>query len=442
MTELPFEASGGLTAQQLIQRIELRRNELEAVQEVVRLLAPKTGDTPLLISVASILRSCFGVERLAYIHTFTPNRQPRLAYFHNFPSISQDAIRECLEYTTTSVPEPGSFLAHMGVEVIMPLGRFVGPSARVRIVEPQAWWLLGAFAETEEEQKSDLIYLEIIGSIITVYLENAFFQEQQRQAEILRLQQQAYEQEIRLASRIQRRILSATTPAVHSRLDIATFHVAHKGVGGDLFDFIRLSDREVLFYIGDVSGKGISAALVMSNLQGHIRTLAELGLPLPKLLAQLHRRLTQIYGEEDSGFVTLFLAKLTLEENGEAQLEYYNAGHPPAFLISAQRGIVPLPANLTPIGIFIPGAQLEATKPQNLIGLQQGDILFAYTDGLIEQPSPMGEDLGLERLERYLSNLGSMSSDQLLACVRQAMDEYRQTKELQDDMSLLACRIL
>ncbi|MCS7163060.1 MAG: serine/threonine-protein phosphatase [Bacteroidia bacterium] len=445
MTELPFEASGGLTAQQLLQRIELRRSELEAVQEVVRLLAPKTGDTPLLISVASILRSCFGVEKLAYIHTFTPNRRPRLAYFHNFPSISQDAIRECLKYTITSVPEPDSFLAHMGVEIIMPLGRFVGPSARVRIVEPQAWWLLGSFAETEEEEKSDLIYLEIIGSIITVYLENAFFQEQQRQAEILRLQQQAYEQEIRLASRIQRRILSATTPGVHPRLDIATFHVAYKGVGGDLFDFIRVSDREVLFYMGDVSGKGISAALVMSNLQGHIRTLAELGLSLPKMLAQLHRRLLQIYGrEEDSGFVTLFLAKLTLEENGEVQLEYYNAGHPPAFLISAQRGLIPLPANLTPIGIHIPGHEhrLEATSPQNLTGLQPGDILFAYTDGLIEQPSPTGEDLGLERLERYLSNLGSVSSDELLARVRKIIDEYRQTKELQDDMSLLACRIL
>ncbi|MCX7607508.1 MAG: PP2C family protein-serine/threonine phosphatase [Bacteroidia bacterium] len=435
------ESSSGFSAHQLIRELEAKRGEAEALQEVVRLLAPKVRDTALLISVASILRSRFGVERLAYIHTFTPNHIPKLAYFHNFPSISQEAIRECTTYTTTNVPRPGSFLEHMGVEIVMPLGRFVGPTARVRIVEPRAWWLLGRFADTEEEKTSDLLYLEIIGILITVYLENTFFQEQQRQAEILKLQQQAYEQEIALASRIQRRILSTANPAIHPRLDISTFHLAHKGIGGDLFDFIRLDDKRVLFYIGDVSGKGISAALVMSNLQGQIRTLAELAVPLPTLLAQLHRRLLQLYGEDDTGFVTLFLGLIELEGEGKWTLYYFNAGHPPPFLL---RGgdLIPLPANLTMLGIHIPGQPPFETLQASTLPLCAGDTLLAYTDGLIEQPSPTGESLSLDKLQDLLSTLTPTSAETVLSQLSQFLEKHKEDLPLEDDTSFIACRLL
>jgi serine phosphatase RsbU (regulator of sigma subunit) len=436
------EIPSGFSAQDLIRELEVKRGEAEALQEVVRLLAPKIRDTALLISVASILRSRFGVERLAYIHTFTPDHVPKLAYFHNFPSISQEAIREAISYTTTNVPRPGSFLEHMGVEIVLPLGRFVGPSSRVRIVEPRAWWLLGRFADSEEEKANDLLYLEIIGILITVYLENAFFQEQQRQAEILKLQQQAYEQEIALASRIQRRILSTANPAVHPQLDISTFHLAHKGVGGDLFDFIRLDERRALLYIGDVSGKGVSAALVMSNLQGQIRTLAELNAPLPTMLAQLHRRLLQLYGEDETGFVTLFLGLLELEPTGGAKLSYFNAGHPPPFLLQQEGTLLPLPANLTMLGIQIPGLPpLEETEP-NQISLKRGDILLAYTDGVIEQPNALGESLGIERLEAALTQARPSTAQELLEEISRLIETHKGELVLEDDTSILACRLL
>lgn len=428
------------SAQQLIRELELRRGEVEAVQEVVRLLAPRIRDTALLISAASILRSRFGVERLAYIHTFTPGHVPRLAYFHNFPSISQEALKECTTYTTTSVPAEGSFLAHMGVEIIMPLGRYVGPSTRVRIVEPRAWWLLGQFAETEEEKANDLLYLEIIGSLITVYLENAFFQEQQQQAEILRLKQQAQEQEIALASRIQRRILSAANPSVHPGLDTATFHISHGGVGGDLFEFIRLDDRRVLFYIGDVSGKGVSAALVMSNVQGQIRTLAELGTPLPRLLNQLHRRLLQLYGEED-GFVTLFIGELSIASDGQATLQYLNAGHLPAFILRDNE-IIELPATHTVLGLALMEEVFMSDVPPASVGLKAGDVILAYTDGLIEQSSPQGEQMGIERLRSHLKGCALTGAEAILSQVRFFWEAYKATLPPEDDTSLLVCKLL
>ncbi|RMF53013.1 MAG: serine/threonine-protein phosphatase [Bacteroidetes bacterium] len=433
-------SEAGFSAQELIRQLELKRAEAEALQEVVRLLAPRVRDTALLVSVASILRSRFGVERLAYIHTFTPTHQPRLAYFHNFPSISQQAIREATEYTTTSVPEPGSFLEHMGVEIVMPLGRFVGPTARVRVVEPRAWWLLGRFAETEEEKANDILYLEIIGVLVTVYLENAFFQEQQRQAEILKLQQQAYEQEIALASRIQRRILSSANPAVHPRLEIATFHMPHQGVGGDLFDFVRMDERRTLFYIGDVSGKGISAALVMSNLQGQIRTLANLGVPLPTLLAQLHGRLLQLYGDDDAGFVTLFIGVLSEGPEGSCELHYFNAGHPPPFLLRHSGEVEALPATFPMLGIAIPGQpDFEAQKPVQL-RLYPGEVLFAYTDGLIEQSNPQGQPLGVEAVERHLRSVRPGAAGEFLKAIQAFWEAHKASAPLEDDISLVLCR--
>lgn len=439
MSTILSEAPLGSFAQQLIRELEIRRREAEALQEVVRLLAPRVRDHALLVSVASILRSRFGVERLAYIHKFTPNNQPRLAYFHDFPSISQQAISEAVTYETTSVPPLDSFLHKMGVEIVMPLGRFIGPNLKVRIVQPQAWWLLGRFAETEEEKASDLLYLEIIGMIITVYLENAFNQEQQQQAEMLKLRQQALEQEIALASRIQKRLLSSANPFVHERLEIATYHKPHQGVGGDLFDFVRLSDKSILLFIGDVAGKGLSAALVMSNLQGQIRTQAELNIPLPKLLAQLHRRLQQLYAEEE-GFVTLFLGVLTLERE-QARLTYLNAGHPPLFLLR-QKSLASLPATMPMIGKEILSEDvIESFSPVH-ITLHPNDILFAYTDGLIEQPNSRGDSLAIDKLSEYLSMLRPRSSQELLDQVKKLWENHRGEVPQEDDISLIACRLL
>lgn len=432
------DSSMSFSAHQLIRELEARRGEVEALQEVVRLLAPRIRDTALLLSAASILRARFGVERLAYVHTFTPNHQPKLAYFHNFPSVSQEALRECMTYTTTSVPRSGSFLDHMGVEIIMPLGRFVGPSTRVRVVEPRAWWLLGQFAESEEEKANDLLYLEIIGSLITVYLENAFFQEQQQQAEILKLKQKAQEQEIALASRIQRRILSATSPNIHPRLDTSTFHISHGGIGGDLFELIRLDAQRVLFYIGDVSGKGVSAAIVMSNVQGQIRTLAELNMPLPQLINQLHRRLLQLYGEED-GFVTLFIGEITIEAEG-GRLRYLNAGHQPALLLRGGN-VIELPATHTVLGLSLVEEVVPSDTQPSEIRLFPGDVLLAYTDGLIEQSNADGEQLGIERLKEHLRGCSLSNAEALLSQVRFFWEAFKGTLPPEDDTSILVCRL-
>jgi len=425
--------------ERLSRELAIRRSEVEALQEVVRLLVPgRPRDTALLIAVASILRARFGVKRLAYIHTFTPDKRPKLAYFHNFPSISRDALEEAMQATSMYFPEPDSLLGRMGVEVVMPLGRYVGPNTRVHQVEPKAWWLLGDFAESDEERANDLIYLEVIGTLITVFLENNYIHEQQLQAERLRLEQQALERELEFASRLQRRF-ALKSVGIHPRIDTLLHYDARQKVGGDLADFIKTPEGDVVFYIGDVSGKGISAALVMANLHGQIQTLAELRVDLPTIMDLLHRRISQIYGEEESGFVTLFIGKLSFTE-GRVVMEYMNAGHPPPLLWRGGR-VELLEADQTVLGIDLPGRRpFQETQPRSVI-LEEGDMFIGYTDGLIEQPEAGGNILGLEPVIACIKGLTEATPKKALQALRDLLESYRGNQPLEDDLTLLLWQI-
>jgi len=434
-----MDSFSSVDAERLLRELANRRSEVEALQEVVRLLAPAhPRDTALLIAVASILRARFGVKRLAYIHTFTQDKRPKLSYFHNFPSISRDALEEAMQASSIYFPGSDSLLGRMGVEVVMPLGRYVGPTTRVHRVEPKAWWLLGDFAENDEERANDLIYMEVIGTLITVFLENNYIYEQQLMAERLRLEQQALERELEFASRLQRRFASKSV-GIHPRLDTLLHYDARQKVGGDLADFIRTPEGNVVFYIGDVSGKGISAALVMANLHGQIQTLVELQVDLPVILDLLHRRIWQIYGEEESGFVTLFLGRISFAEDG-CVLEYLNAGHPPP-LLWRKGEITLLEADQTVLGIDLPGRMpfLE-TRPRRL-NLQMGDMFIGYTDGLIEQPNKGGKLMGLDPVIAYVKNLAEPSPEYALRTLRHLLEEYRGGQPLEDDLTLLLWQI-
>ncbi len=434
-----MDSFSSVDAERLLRELANRRSEVEALQEVVRLLAPAhPRDTALLIAVASILRARFGVKRLAYIHTFTQDKRPRLSYFHNFPSISRDALEEAMQASSIYFPGPDSLLGRMGVEVVMPLGRYVGPTTRIHRVEPKAWWLLGDFAENDEERASDLIYMEVIGTLITVFLENNYIYEQQLMAERLRLERQALERELEFASRLQRRFASKSI-GIHPRLNTLLHYDARQKVGGDLADFIRTPEGNVVFYIGDVSGKGISAALVMANLHGQIQTLAELQVDLPIIMDLLHRRIWQIYGEEESGFVTLFLGKISFVEDG-CVLEYLNAGHPPP-LLWRKGEITLLEADQTVLGIDLPGrVPFVETQPRRL-SLQAGDMFIGYTDGLIEQPNQGGKLMGLEPVIAYVKNLSEATPEYALRTLQQLLEDYRGDQPLEDDLTLLLWQI-
>jgi sigma-B regulation protein RsbU (phosphoserine phosphatase) len=201
-------------------------------------------------------------------------------------------------------------------------------------------------------------------------------------------------------------------------------------VGGDFFNYFALADEQLALLVGDVSGKGVPAALLMANLQATLRAR----LPLERDLAGLARRLDDELGGGAPGasYLTLVLAVL---DGRTRELRYVNAGHNPPFLLRPGRGLSRLDSTGRPLGL-LPGGEFEERR----LGLAEGDALFLYTDGLSDAESPEGEAFG-ERLEGLLEARRGEDLASWLARLEDEVHAHAQCAELADDATLVMLKV-
>jgi phosphoserine phosphatase RsbU/P len=162
----------------------------------------------------------------------------------------------------------------------------------------------------------------------------------------------------------------------HKKLDVEGFYLPHYEVGGDYYDVFELNDHEIGFCIADVSGKGISAALLMSNFQANLRALFVSSIHLTDVVTILNERVvSSVHGEK---FITMFIARLDLENN---ELRYINAGHnPPIFYDKIKKEINYLKEGCIGLGMMDTIQTLE----EGYLTLENNSKFLCYTDGLIE----------------------------------------------------------
>lgn len=202
-------------------------------------------------------------------------------------------------------------------------------------------------------------------------------------------------------------------------------------VGGDFFNYFVLPDGRLALLVGDVSGKGVSAALLMANIQATLRAR----LPHETDLAQLADRLDRELDQNTPGgvYLTLFLA--ILEMDGRL-LRYVNAGHNPQFILRKGGGIEPLGSTGMPIALYAGHGYTEAR-----IALADGDLLFFYTDGLVETENTEGDMFGAERLQASLAVEQAQDIDTVLQRVEAQVTAFRGLAEPFDDATMMALRI-
>ena len=183
--------------------------------------------------------------------------------------------------------------------------------------------------------------------------------------------------------------------------------------------------------VGDVSGKGVSAALLMANIQATLRAR----LPHETDLAQLADRLDRELDQNTPGgvYLTLFLA--ILETDGRL-LRYVNAGHNPQFVVRRRGGLEALSSTGMPIALYA-GHGYTAAETR----LEPGDLLFFYTDGLVEAENATGDMIGSERLEEMLARERGQQIADVLRHIEQQVAEFRGKAELFDDATMMALRI-
>ena len=287
-----------------------------------------------------------------------------------------------------------------------------------------AYLLLGRLDRKgiKTQHKSDLEFVQTISNIISVAIENKrLFKEN--------VQQEMLKRELEMAKEVQSMFIPSSLPQ-DEHFDFAAVYKPVRQIGGDYYDFIRLSDREVMFCMADVSGKGVAAALLMANFQAYLRARVSVNTDLQSLVSELNDHV--VLAAKGEKFITLFIARYTIDNQ---MLEYVNAGHNPPVLCSGNEILV-LTSGTTGLGMLEKLHRLES----GLIRIDHGSMLVCYTDGLVEQENEGGDDFGIEQLQELVlehKNLNSAAFNEMLI---KTFTSHKGEQPSLDDVSLLTCR--
>lgn len=261
------------------------------------------------------------------------------------------------------------------------------------------------------------------GNILAAKIANQSLLKERQAKEVL-------EAELKVASQIQNQLLPASLLEVEG-YSISAFQAQCKAVGGDLYDVAQLKDGCVLFLLADVSGKGMGAALLMSNILAAFRILygAE-DFNLADVTSRVSRELVRFSRAED--FATLFICELCAETH---TLRYLNAGHNPPIMVRRDGRVEELQPSGIPIGAF----DLHGWKEETLeFGV--GDFLFMFTDGVSEATNNQGEMYQEERLKRFLLKFQKQSPDELTESVLDEIRDFMEGASQSDDITTIILR--
>jgi sigma-B regulation protein RsbU (phosphoserine phosphatase) len=243
------------------------------------------------------------------------------------------------------------------------------------------------------------------------------------------------ESELAIAREVQKQLFPKDVPFTKT-LELKGVCSPARMVSGDYYDFMPVSDHALAFAIGDVAGKGISAALLMATIQSSMR--AQLGssngagtktFSTASLVATLNRQLYANTTPEK--YATFYFA---LYEEATNSLTYTNAGHLSPMLVRAGE-VQTLDSTGTVVGAFPIARYEERTVP-----LEHGDILVAYTDGIVEPENAYGEMFGEERLKDLVIKYSGADSSEIIAHTMEAVIQWTGSSELQDDMTMVVAR--
>ncbi len=237
--------------------------------------------------------------------------------------------------------------------------------------------------------------------------------------------------ELEIASEVQRQLYPKSVPA-STQLAITAHYVPARMVSGDYFDFHRLSPKDICFSMGDVAGKGISAALLMATVQSSFRSRIQNHtghLCVSEVVTELNKQLYANTAPEK--FSTFFLG---IFDEETSTLRYTNAGHLPPILIRNGE------ASLLAVDGMVVGAFPFAQYGESSIVLEPKDLLLLYTDGISEPQNDYDEMYGEDRLIELVKKNAHLSDEGIINAVMEAVKQWTGSDELQDDMTLLIAR--
>lgn len=284
---------------------------------------------------------------------------------------------------------------------------------------------VGARANNESYSSSDYNFLQSLGNLAVLSIQKTFLLEE-------RIEKERMEEELNIAKSIQDGLLPDPIPAC-AALDITAKNISSYQVGGDYFDILEAPENRLLFAIGDVTGKGMPAALLMANLQAMLHVL----LPVDISLGEATERINDIIFENTPSdkFITFFWGIFNPENH---EFHYVNAGHNPPLLLKKDQEDL---KELTEGGLILGATSTLTPYEERTITLSQDDILVMYTDGVTEAKDVDEiEEYGEERLYHCIKQHRDKSASEIQNAIIDDIKNFS-TDIQNDDITLIVIKV-
>ena len=362
-------------------RLKISKFKLDSLLDITLSINANLPTEKLLQKYEKILRDDLGIGKILI---FKKSGEWECLLNAGFPQHLEqtDVEKEFADITNITFIPPD--VNSDGVDIILPVFNNNVPLAYVLIGD----------IEEEGEGMSPVLkhikFIQTLSSVIAVAIENIRLHQES-------LMQEVIKKELELAARMQQMLIPDTCEMPKSPfISVCGFYHPHFEVGGDYYDCVKLSPTKTGFCIADISGKGMSAAILMSNFQANFRALLTADIKLETLFEKLNTIIVRNASGEK--FITTFVARYDHETK---VLEYANAAHNPPVLYSMDSGeIKHLETTCVGIGML---DNIPAVNPKEIV-IDVPSKIMCYTDGLSELKYPNGEDIGTTEIIKHISN--------------------------------------
>lgn len=389
-----------------------------------------------LLEITTAINANYGVDRLTEIYSFILKEQLGFTRFVLFTKqdeqnwnllikkglrgrvLNIDPQTELSRFKEITFIESSASVILKSFDVIIPVFHKDLPLAYLllKVNTPIDFY--------QEDVHNNLGFIQTLTNIIVVAIENKIMAKQ-------RVIQERIKKELEVASEMQKLLFPSELPS-NKQMDISAKYIPRHEVGGDYYDFIPLGNNEFIMCIGDVSGKGIGAAMLMANFQATLRTLfIYQKYELEFLVRELNEKvMTSAKGEK---FVTFFIAYFNSKTR---LLKYVNAGHNHPILTNG-REVTMLKDGSIGLGMFDELPFINVGE----VTLKPNTTLVSYTDGVVELENKDGVQFGLDRLIKTVHSFYPLKMEDMNSLIFSKLDEWKGGLPLVDDTAVFACRI-
>lgn len=407
-----------MTDRSLKSKFDIRELELNALLEVTQAINENVPESSLYKIYNFILRSNLNIRKLAlFVLDETWNCKVNFGTVTDFFSVDLPevvlSVNE-IKHVDEQLPE-----LFQEFSLIVPVAH-----KKVNI----AMVFIGGLNKEDHafEDEDGVKFIQALSNIILVAMENKKLASKE-------LEQQALRKELEIASNVQQFLFPEKLPNT-VRLKMEASYLPHDRVGGDYYDYIPINKNQFLLCVADVSGKGIPAALMMSNFQASLRTLLRQTPNLKDIVEALNFQVME--NAKGEKFITFFGA---IYDISLRTLVYVNAGHNPPILCIPDKGVQILEEGSTVLGAMHPLPFLNEGFISNLDDF----LMFCYTDGLTETTNEQNKEYGSKALYDYFQKPETLMKS--LQTIHQdiivSLDHFKGTNSYHDDITMLSCRV-